>query len=61
VNDYVDIKIEAIRSHWGQRMKPYMHPEQVRSRLAYRGSQAQTEYAEGFEVVRLLTSCLTDV
>jgi len=61
VNDYVDIKIEAIRSHWGQRMKPYMHPEQVRGRLAYRGSQAQTEYAEGFEVVRLLTSCLTDV
>jgi LmbE family N-acetylglucosaminyl deacetylase len=53
---YVDIKIEAIRTHWDQRDKPYMQADQVRGRLAFRGGQAKVEYAEGFEVVRLLSS-----
>ena len=55
VSDYVEVKIEAIRSHWDQRNKPYMKPEKVRSKLAFRGEQARVDFAEGFEVVRMVS------
>ena len=55
VSDYVEVKIEAIRKHWDQRRKPYVRPEKVRSRLAFRGEQARVDYAEGFEVVRMVS------
>ena len=53
---YVDVKIEAIRQHWDQRNKSYMRAELVRSKLAFRGGQAKMEYAEGFEVARMVSA-----
>jgi LmbE family N-acetylglucosaminyl deacetylase len=61
VHDYVAIKAEALRQSHQEPLPPAVHPEQVRARLAYRGMQARVSYAEGFEVVRLLSSCLADL
>jgi LmbE family N-acetylglucosaminyl deacetylase len=55
VSDYVEVKIEALRAHWDQRKKPYMKQEKVRAKLAFRGEQARVDYAEGFEVVRMVS------
>ncbi len=52
VGDYIDVKIESIKEHWDQRVKPYVQDERVRGQAIFRGSQAKTRYAEGFEVVR---------
>jgi LmbE family N-acetylglucosaminyl deacetylase len=60
VKDYVQVKIESIRTHWDQRDKPYMKEEQIRGKLAFRGGQAKVGYAEGFEVVRMLSSGIGD-
>lgn len=56
VGKYVDVKIRAIREHWDQRRKPYMRPEVIRGKLAFRGSQAKASYAEGFEVARMVSA-----
>ena len=56
VSDYVEVKIEAIRAHWDQRKKPYVKQEKVRSKLAFRGEQARVDFAEGFEVVRMVSA-----
>jgi len=53
---YVDVKIEAIQSHWDQHRKPYMKPDLVRSKLSFRGNQAKIEYAEGYEIVRMVSA-----
>jgi LmbE family N-acetylglucosaminyl deacetylase len=58
VNNYAQVKIEAVRTHWDQRDKPYMKEEQIRGKLAFRGGQAKVAYAEGFEVVRILSSSI---
>ena len=55
VGRYVDIKIQAIREHRDQRKKTYMKPELIRSKLSFRGGQAKVDYAEGFEVVRMIS------
>jgi LmbE family N-acetylglucosaminyl deacetylase len=55
VCNYVDVKIEAMREHWDQRKKPYMKSDLVRGKLAFRGGQAKVEYAEGFEVARMVS------
>ena len=55
VAKYVDIKIQAIHSHWDQHKKPYMKDDVVRGKLAFRGAQAKVDYAEGFEVVRMVS------
>ena len=60
VNQYVHVKIEAVRTHWDQRGKPYMKEEQIRGKLAFRGGQAKVAYAEGFEVVRMVSSSIGD-
>ena len=52
---YVDIKIHSIEKHWNQHKKPYMREELVRSKLAFRGNQAKVSYAEGFEVIRMVS------
>jgi LmbE family N-acetylglucosaminyl deacetylase len=52
---YVDVKIEAIRKHWDQHKKPYMNPDLIRSKMNFRGNQAKIDYAEGFEVVRMVS------
>jgi LmbE family N-acetylglucosaminyl deacetylase len=56
VGKYVDVKIRAIREHWNQRKKPYMKPEVIQGKLAFRGSQAKVNYAEGFEVARMVSA-----
>lgn len=56
IGDYVEIKIECVKEHWDQRGKPYMQSERVRGTALFRGSQAKTRYAEGFEVVRAVSS-----
>ncbi len=61
VTAYVEVKLAAIRTHWDQRNKPYMKEEQVRGKLAFRGGQAKIQYAEGFEVQRLLSNTLGDI
>jgi LmbE family N-acetylglucosaminyl deacetylase len=61
VADYVEIKTAALQQCRDERLQSSVHPEQVRARLAYRGLQAKVAYAEGFEVVRLLSSCLADL
>ncbi len=53
---YVDVKIQAIREHWDQREKPYMKPDLVRSKLAFRGGEAKVDFAEGFEVARMVSA-----
>jgi LmbE family N-acetylglucosaminyl deacetylase len=55
VGKYVDIKIQAIREHRDQRKKTYVKADLIRSKLSFRGSQAKVEYAEGFEVVRMVS------
>ena len=52
---YVDVKIEAIHKHWDQHKKPYMNPDLIRSKMNFRGNQAKIDYAEGFEVARMVS------
>jgi LmbE family N-acetylglucosaminyl deacetylase len=59
--EYVEIKTTALLACRDERLQPAAHPEQVRARMAFRGLQAKVTYAEGFEVVRLLSSCLADL
>lgn len=61
VAPYVEVKLASIQTHWDQRNKPYMKEDQVRGKLAFRGGQAKVEFAEGFEVLRLLASNLGDL
>jgi LmbE family N-acetylglucosaminyl deacetylase len=56
VGEYVDIKIQAIREHHDQSKKSYMKAEMIRGKLAFRGGQAKVDYAEGFEVVRMIST-----
>lgn len=52
IGDYIDVKVEGIKEHWDQRAKPYVQEERVRGQAIFRGGQAKTRFAEGFEVVR---------
>jgi LmbE family N-acetylglucosaminyl deacetylase len=61
IGDYVDVKIESVREHANQQRKPYMSAERVRGNAVFRGGQAKTRYAEGFEIVRVLSSALGDI
>ncbi len=61
IADYVDVKIEGIKEHWDQRGKPYVQAERVRGTAVFRGGQAKIRYAEGFELVRALSSNLGEV
>ena len=56
VDKYVEVKVQAMREHWNQRKKPYMKPDLVRGKMAFRGAQAKVEYAEGFEVARMVSA-----
>ena len=55
VGDYVDIKIQAVREHRDQSKKSYMKTDLIRGKLVFRGGQAKVDYAEGFEVVRMIS------
>ena len=56
VEKYVNVKIHAIRKHWDQHKKPYTKANLVRGKLAYRGAQANVDFAEGFEVARMISA-----
>ena len=56
VEKYVEVKVQAVRGHWDQRIKPYMKADLVRGKMAFRGGQAKVDYAEGFEVVRMVSA-----
>lgn len=60
VSEYLDVKLESIRFHRDQRTKRYVQGAHVRGVAAFRGGQAKTTYAEGFEAVRLLSSSVAD-
>lgn len=61
IGDYVDVKIASVREHCDQHRKPYMSAERLRGIASFRGGQAKTRYAEGFEAVRSLASSLGDL
>lgn len=56
VDDYTDVKVEAIAAHRDQAGKPYMTAQVVKGITAFRGRQAKRTHAEGFEAVRLLAT-----
>ena len=56
VGKYVEVKLRAIRQHWDQRKKLYMKSDVIRGKLAFRGAQAKVNYAEGFEVARMVSA-----
>ena len=56
VDKYVEVKVQAMREHWNQRKKPYMKADLVRGKMAFRGAQAKVDYAEGFEVARMVSA-----
>jgi LmbE family N-acetylglucosaminyl deacetylase len=56
VGKYVDVKIQSVKEHWNQRKKPYMKADLVRGKLAFRGAQAKVDFAEGFEVARMVSA-----
>jgi LmbE family N-acetylglucosaminyl deacetylase len=61
IDGYVDAKIAAVKAHAGQASKPYMGADRLRGAAVFRGSQAKVSHAEGFEVVRALSSGLGDL
>jgi LmbE family N-acetylglucosaminyl deacetylase len=61
ISDYIDVKLTAVRTHEGQAGKPYMGRDQLTGMALFRGSQAKVGQAEGFEVVRALSSGIGDL
>ncbi|WP_163543200.1 PIG-L deacetylase family protein [Occultella kanbiaonis] len=61
IEDYVDVKVEAVGIHENQAGKPYMTPQRLRGLATFRGAQAKRQYAEGFEAVRVLGSAVGDL
>lgn len=61
ISDYVEVKTAAVGTHRDQRKKPYMTPERVRGLASFRGGQAKTPHAEGYEPVRLLGAPIGDL
>lgn len=53
---YLQRKIESIRAHKSQREKKYLEAEAMKGLARFRGRQANTRYAEAFEVVRIRES-----
>jgi LmbE family N-acetylglucosaminyl deacetylase len=61
ISDYLDVKVDAVRLHEDQSAKPYMSAGHLRGTAAYRGSQAKVAHAEGFEIMRALSSDLGEL
>ena len=51
---HVDIKVEALAEYRSQADRPYMEEEFIRSQARFRGVQSGAEFAEAFDVVRLV-------
>lgn len=54
VQDYLEVKVEAVAAHQDQSGKPYVRPEHLRGLAVFRGAQAKVRHAEGYEPVRML-------
>jgi len=54
----MDTKIAAVREHANQSGKPYIDEQKLSGKALHRGEQAKVGYAEGYEVVRALSSQL---
>lgn len=52
--DHLETKIRALGAYKTQEGRHYMRPEFIRSLATVRGTQINEEYAEAFEVVRLI-------
>ena len=61
ISGYVDAKVTAVRRHKNQAGKPYMGARVLRGAAVFRGSQARTKQAEGFEIMRALSSGIGDL
>lgn len=61
VGGYVEIKIRSVHAHQDQCGKAYFDPKLIHAKLVFRGSQARVDFAEAFEVVRILSSDLGGV
>ena len=61
LSDYVDVKVSAVAQHKDQLTKPYMGPDHIKGIAAFRRSQAKMQFAEGFEIVRLVDSSLAGI
>lgn len=51
--DVLERKIQSIRAHESQREKKYLEAEAMRGLARFRGRQANTRYAEAFQVIRI--------
>ncbi|MDS0281593.1 PIG-L deacetylase family protein [Haloarcula onubensis] len=49
----IEGKIEAIRSHTSQQEKKYLEAEAMKGLARFRGRQANSTYAEAFQVIRI--------
>lgn len=61
ISDYLDTKVGAVAWHANQLGKPYMGSDRILGQAAHRGSEAKIQYAEGFEVVRALSTSLGEL
>lgn len=61
ISDYIEAKVGAVEWHANQLGKPYMGADQIVGQAVHRGSQAKVSQAEGFEVVRVLSSTVGDL
>ena len=53
-SNQIDIKIAAMSNYESQRTRSYSRKEFIRSLAVVRGAQCASEYAESFEVIRLM-------
>ena len=51
--EFLERKIEAIRTHESQSEKKYLEAEAMKGLARFRGRQANTRYAEAFQVIRI--------
>jgi LmbE family N-acetylglucosaminyl deacetylase len=58
VSDYAEAKVAAVERHKDQSGKPYTGGRVLRGAAVFRGGQARNAHAEGFEIVRALSSDL---
>jgi len=51
--EFLERKIDAIRTHKSQSEKKYLEAEAMKGLARFRGRQANTRYAEAFQVIRI--------
>ncbi|WP_210506486.1 PIG-L deacetylase family protein [Naasia sp. SYSU D00057] len=61
VSEYLESKVSAVQMHRDQSGKPYMGAKLLRGAAVFRGRQGRIPQAEGFEVMRALSSDLGEL